>query len=283
MSIIENLKENASKIATESGNCVLPSWFLTDLEKQRKNKNNFSYWFPHVEKCSTLSIPESVVIPVPAEISDCFYAYDGFHADNFQEMTLEWVKNKVMPVIPDPVNSPFLFMKNGTFSNKFDSGTCWVQKDPYEIMQKMIHLNYSALMLGADGITEMVFRQAILHNQATCAKIYNGMPLRPEFRVFYDFDQKEVLYAVNYWDWTYCYKDIARDATDRIIYEATYPFIEDFFKTNVDLVKTMVHADMQTVGLKGQWSVDVLYDENTDNYYLIDMALANSSAYWNLK
>ena len=47
-----------------------------------------------------------------------------------------------------------------------------------------------------------------------------------------------------------------------------------------DAVQAMVSNAMRDVqGLTGQWSVDVLLDEQ-GKFWLIDMAIAQRSAYW---
>lgn len=48
--------------------------------------------------------------------------------------------------------------------------------------------------------------------------IYNGLPLRPEFRVFYDFDARKPIFTANYWDYDYVYPHLYH-ATDKIIFE----------------------------------------------------------------
>ena len=56
--------------------------------------------------------------------------------------------------------------------------------------------------------------------------------------------------------------------------------IEGAFKSEKDRVQAMVETAMKRVtGLAGQWSVDILMDEG-DNLWLIDMAIAQRSAYW---
>lgn len=277
MSMIEKMLLNES-VLKENDASGLQKDFLDYLDSIRQNPNNFSYWYPKIKGVKEFCVPDAVIISVPSEICDCFFAYDGYHANNFQEKTLACVEKEVMPKIPDPFGSAFLFMKNGTFSNKYDANTCFVRKDPYEIMMKLIELNYGAIMLGAGGITEVVFRQAIHRDSRTYACIYNGLPLRPEFRVFYDFDKRKILYTANYWDWDYCYAAIARNTTDRIIYESTHPYILDFYEKHVCLVEEKI-AEIN-VDLVGKWSIDIMYDEISDAYYLIDMALAEQSAYW---
>lgn len=50
-----------------------------------------------------------------------------------------------------------------------------------------------------------------------------------------------------------------------------------------DAVQVMVSDAMRDVqGLTGQWSADVLLDEQ-GKFWLIDMAIAQRSAYWELR
>ena len=50
-----------------------------------------------------------------------------------------------------------------------------------------------------------------------------------------------------------------------------------------DAVQDKVADAMQNVqGLTGQWSVDVLMDER-EKFWLIDMAIAQRSAYWEMR
>ena len=120
----------------------------------------------------------------------------------------------------------------------------------------------NALCFDADGITEVCIRELIPHNTRTTPCIYQGMPLRPEFRIFYDFDRHQPLYVVNYWDWDYCHDAICRDYTDKIVYEAHYSkLLDQYNKYKNDVVK-MVAADMRYVfDLKGIWSIDVMLCE----------------------
>lgn len=70
------------------------------------------------------------------------------------------------------------------------------------------------------------------------------------------------------------------DATDKIVFEHERERIEGAFKSEKDRVQAMVETAMKRVtDLAGQWSVDILMDEG-DNLWLIDMAIAQRSAYW---
>lgn len=76
-----------------------------------------------------------------------------------------------------------------------------------------------------------------------------------------------------------CYPHL-HDATDKIVFEHERERIEGAFKSEKDRVQAMVETAMKRVtGLAGQWSVDILMDEG-DNLWLIDMAIAQRSAYW---
>lgn len=111
------------------------------------------------------------------------------------------------------------------------------------------------------------------------------MPLRTEVRVFYDFDIKKVLYAVNYWDWNYCYSSICRNATDKIVYENYYDTIKKNYEEVVDdVIKCAELGLMDVDELSGVWSIDFMIAEDRNGVkttYLIDMAEGPRSAYWN--
>ena len=248
------------------------------LEYYKNNKNNFSYWFPKIKDCG-IAVPRSIIVQVPEEVGK---AYFMDNRDKDQETVLNFVKNVIKEHIPKDMF--FLFMKNGTFSNKFSFNQCKVRKDPIEITSKLIEMNYSAEMLGAGGLSEVVFREFIgsyhyIDTHIPC--IYNGMPLRPEFRVFYDFDEHKVLYSVNYWDYDYCYDSISRNITDKIVYIERYKYIKNFFDAHQQEVEKMVKNNMYDNNeFTGKWSIDIMYNEEDDTYYLIDMAIAETSAYW---
>lgn len=252
---------------------------FTDYYNNLKgDPNNFSNWFPKIENCGIM-MPRSVCISVPEEIVKAFFMDD----ENEDMMTvLEWVKKEVMPLARKVRNcSPFIFVKNGSFSDKYTFSNCRCRVNAFELTVSIININYSSLMLGAGGCTELILREYIPAGEKPC--IYQGMPLRPEFRCFYDFDQKKLLYTKNYWDWDYCHDAIAEDATDKIVYEKIYPDIEAEYTARLSEVEEMVTKYMPQVQLSGIWSVDIMYNSADDIYYLIDMAIAKQSAYWDPK
>ena len=80
-----------------------------------------------------------------------------------------------------------------------------------ELTDAIININYAAMCCGADmggGCNELVVRERILHDARVTPCIYSGLPLRSEFRVFYDFDLKKVLFTANYWEYDYIYEHL---------------------------------------------------------------------------
>ncbi len=75
----------------------------------------------------------------------------------------------------------------------------------------------------------MVVRERIRHDERVTPCIYHGLPLRSEFRVFYDFDLKKVLFTANYWDYDSVYGRLY-DATDKIIFDHERERLESTFK-----------------------------------------------------
>ena len=248
------------------------------LDYYKDNKNNLSYWFPKIKDCG-IEVPETIIIDTPEEIGKAYFM-DKQNED--MNTVLSFVEDTILSKIPN--NMYFLFMKNGTFSNKFDFRDCKVRRNKLEIAKALINQNYFAEMYGAGGLSEIVFREFIgsySYIDKNIPTIYHGMPLRPEFRVFYDFDNRKVLYSANYWDWDYCYETISnQNVTDKIVYEHRYPAIKAFYEEHHKEVEDKVAECMKSVDLTGKWSVDIMWDEESKIYYLMDMAIAEDSAYW---
>ena len=105
--------------------------------------------------------------------------------------------------------------------------------------------------------------------------------MRCEIRVFYDADKKCVLYPVNYWDYDYVFPNL-RERTDQIIFKEVGPELQKSYEQYKDFVCSKIEKAFENVDLTGKWSIDIMIDEsnNTPIYYLIDMATAETSAYW---
>lgn len=255
--------------------------FRNYYNRLKESKNNISYWFPKVENCG-IKVPKTKIFDVPTEIAFHFaYIGDSNKQNDIIDKIYNWVKDEILPDIPFEL-SGLCFIKNGTFSNKFNFASCISAGNPMDITKSLININYVSLMYDAGGMTEFAIRSLIHHNASKTCCIYNGMPLRNEYRVFYDFDKNKPLYIVNYWDYDYCHETISKNKTDKIIYENMYPELAFQYAKNKDNVMEYVDKHMKNVkDLDGIWSVDILETENNE-LWLIDMAEGHRSAYWDI-
>jgi len=147
------------------------------------------------------------------------------------------------------------------------------------IVDDIIDINYQALCVESGGTTEIVLREPIPWNSQQTPCIYYGMPLQTEIRTFYDFNAQQLLYSANYWDYDYVRPHL-RDRTDIIIFDFLKEEIRDGYEKWRSQIEEMVRTHMTGVKLTGKWSIDFLID-NKGQIWLIDMAKANRSAYWN--
>lgn len=242
------------------------------------SKNNLSYWYPRIKNCG-IKVPVTQVFKVPEEMVKAFYLEgDKRPQQYYLDVIYRWIRDEIYPAL---TIKGLLFMKNGAFSNKFNFSDCIPLNNPLSIAACLVDLEYTSLMFGTGGNTELVFRERIVNHDSPT--IYNGMPLQPEFRVFYDFDNHKALYIVNYWDWNYCFDSISRNKTDAIIYSNHYPSIERIYNANKDnVMKTVEDAMKDNNDFTGIWSIDILQDE-TGEFWLIDMAEGYCSAYWDIE
>lgn len=204
------------------------------------------------------------------------------HPKEDEEVVKAYLEERVIPKLKEMGLTGHVFVKNGRFSNKFNAnGTCNLY-GLHELYRAIILINYEAICCGAEGADEIVVRKFIESSAGMTPCIYNGLPLRPEFRVFYDFDARKPIFTANYWDYDYVYPHLYH-ATDKIIFEHERERLEGVYAHFKDAVQDKVADAMQNVqGLTGQWSVDVLMDER-EKFWLIDMAIAQRSAYWEMR
>lgn len=65
---------------------------------------------------------------------------------------------------------------------------------------------------------------------------------------------------------------------DYVIYKAHEETLMGRYYANIDTVVEKVRALLPDLALHGQWSLDIM--QNEDNFWLIDMALAENSAFY---
>ena len=149
------------------------------------NSNNISNWFPKIEKCG-LAVPKTCIIKVPENIVKAFFMEPEKNEtiDTLFDRVYDWVDGVLVPTAREEIGKGLWFMKNGCFSNKYNFNSCCVTDNSHEITTKLIDINYTSLMFDTGGNTEVAIRERILFDENTIPCIYNGMPLRPEYRIF---------------------------------------------------------------------------------------------------
>lgn len=240
--------------------------------------NLFSHWYPKIKDCG-LKVPQSLIVPTP-EDKDFFLHFYMEHPEEDEAAILNWVKNSVVPALEkSPLRGHLLFVKNGCFSNKFDARYCMCLPSVLDLTQSIININYQSLCADAGGEGEIVLRERIRHDPRVTPCFYNGLPLRPEFRVFYDFSKKEPIFTANYWDYDYVFPHLY-NLTDKIIFDHQHNYLDIIFQERKEEIQSLVAKHMQSVeGLEGPWSIDIMIGGDATPF-LIDMAIAERSAYW---
>lgn len=248
-----------------------------EMEKNAKNKNNLSYWFDKIKDCG-FKVPETHIIPIDLEL------FKWLTSDKYSKDNVEKFGNFIVAEL-NKVNfdtNRTLFVKTGLYSDKFTFKHCKVD-DIINIGKNMLDVYYNGMIVGAHATNEFVVREYIASANPR-KTIYDGMPLNTEFRVFYDFDSKEVLAIFNYWDRSDVQDSLKRHARSEHGVQELSNFMETIdeieaeFKAGKAEVSRLVGERMSNVDLEGKWSIDIMLVDG--EYYLIDMALAKNSYYY---
>lgn len=250
-------------------------------------------WLPQINKVVGLTafkIPKTKIMKVPMNLLQTTRVVE------YQELSpimIEIINRFVMKAFDLNVEKDY-FIKTGTFSSKFDFRNAKVTKGQ-EVMESGSYLWYitsQAIQMcsilnnrpiyGISTNNEWVVREFIddVEDNTT---IYHGLPLRTEYRVFVDFDTKEVLGISPYWR-----EDIVKHHMqqrlsenpdmlhDFVTYSANQERLEGRYHENKSFVMDNVEKLLKDCTLKGQWSIDIM--QNGSDFWLIDMAPAHLSA-----
>lgn len=249
---------------------------LNWIKEERNNPNAFSYWFPKLKeglKGEAFILPKSIIFPLPINLMCAPLCETN---EDLEEM-LNWIlRNRIVERIIDEIGTE-CFIKNGCFSNKFMFNSSCHIKDisAKSVLKHMREITENSLICDTGGNLEFVVREYI-YSFHSLGEMYDGMPIRPELRVFYDFDKRKVLYSANYWDWDYCKSHLYGEDYDAL--EKATPELVFVYNNIHEKIENLLEFALQEVDLKGKWSIDVMIEGS--NYYIIDMAIAEMSAYW---
>lgn len=253
------------------------------VQRAKEDPNVFSNWWSIIKelKSDYIHLPSTTIVETPVQVIAALLS-DNYTDEEVLTTIEKHVKEKINPCV-EPRHR--VFAKNGTFSNKFNFQHCITNR--LSMLSSFIEINYGSMMCGAGGLTEFVLREVINSTPRTIGTIYNGMPLNCEFRCFYHPAYKKVLYTANYWDKA-TVEESLYSYNDQLIFDIYYPSIESDFNAQVTSVEKFLEEFLEPAVFPNYdgvypsdsiWSVDIMMDE-TGKLWLIDMALACDSAYW---
>lgn len=257
-----------------------------------QNRNSMGYWLPELEKAADLTkffkYPKTKVVKVSLPLLQLTRLEYSSHTPT----TLKIVNNFCMKAFELDVNKKY-FIKTGTYSSKFDFRNALVQgeKEVQELGEYLLYIHFQALQMasplssptiyGVSTTNEWVVREFV-EDVENLPTIYKGMPLRTEYRFFVDFDTKEVLGVSPYWREDVMIRSFNMDPSDPhkkhdyVIYKMHEEKLYKKFNENKESLEREISKLIKEMNLTGQWSLDVM--QNGDEFYLIDMAEAASSA-----
>lgn len=263
------------------------------------NKTSMGYWLPKITKAvddkGFFKIPATKIIKVPISVLQLTRQFD-YQAIN--RTTLDIVDNYVHEVF-ELDNDKTYFIKTGVASSKYDFRNAKVQgeKEVKELGEYFLFIHQqhcqmasplsSPVIYGAGTTVEWVVREFIDDVEDNMT-IYHGLPLHTEYRVFVDFDSDEVIGIHNYWDPALMLEHFKEKAMrgydidakhDYVTYKANMDRLVARYEENKDVVANHVKDFLTDVDMNGQWSVDIM--QNGNDFYLIDMAPAETSSFYN--
>lgn len=171
------------------------------------------------------------------------------------------------------------FIKTGTFSSKFQFANAKCS-EPREMGEYFQVINNFAMTVGAGQTIDLVVREYIEDVEGN-PTIYNGMPLRTEFRAFVDCDKKELIGIVPYWHPIVMKRALKAGLSDSMEADyQTYQQHEDKltreYNEYLPRVKKAIESLLPELHLEGSYSIDVM--KNGNDLYVIDLALMSESA-----
>lgn len=329
----DSLKEKDPKKQKQAYNMFRQGLDILDLDGiiyliLNQNKNSMGYWLPkivgEVDKESFFKIPKTTIIKVPMTLLQLTRL--GY--EELNRTTLDIVNEYCYRIFKLNEDEKY-FVKTGTYSSKFDFRNALV-KGPSEVKSlgeyllfihtqalEMAHYDTNGtkkpIIYGVSTTNEWVVREFIEDKEDNLT-IYHGLPLHTEYRVFVDFDTKEILGIHEYWEhdkMTSHFEHTIEGATkyvemlksidptkfpnydeelkkahqalvdakhDLLTFKSNYEELMKRYNEHKDEVCAHLKEIIKSCDLTGQWSIDVM--QNGDDFYIIDMQQAQNSTYY---
>ncbi|MGT2744603.1 hypothetical protein ACVRW4_04520 [Streptococcus phocae subsp. phocae] len=266
------------------------------VDAMKNNPNDMGNYLPkisqQVKECG-LIIPKTLIINLPPEF--VVETYDSKWTDEKKKI----INDLILEHLTDEgFKDDILFIKTGTFSNKFNFKQCQTNREC--LIDNFIEILYESALCGAGTVTTLIVREYIEEDEDSFY-IYNGMPLRNEIRYFVDFDNKKVLGYADYWNEKAMTKLIGEDLnlnesiaesnnTDGLPeykkqrytdFKNWYRWhrtrkentLQETYQNTITFIENLVNQDSD---FKGRWSIDIMPCK--DKFYFIDAALMDQSA-----
>lgn len=277
--MVENLENIPGKEAMLSRLLSVSDLTEKTYERFAKNPNSLYNWYPAVEKAlgktdTELKSPDTKVMRLPIEMAQFIRLeyHEASQADKelFNEFIFEQFGLE---------DGKTYFIKTGTFSSKFQfaNAKCY---EPREMGEYFQVINNFAMQVGAGQTVDLVVREYI-EDVEDNPTIYNGMPLRTEFRAFVDCDKDELIGVAPYWHPIVMKRALQAGLSESIqqdyqTYLSHEETLVDEYNEHLHRVKKEIKSLLPNLNLSGQYSIDVM--KNGDDLYVIDLALMSESA-----
>lgn len=260
------------------------------------NPNSMGHWLPQlVDACmgqEFFKIPATTIAKVPMTMLQ-------LTRQEYQSLT-----QTTLNIVNQWAHKAFglddekeYFIKTGTYSSKFDFRNAHVHgaKEVRELGEYLLFIHYQALQMasplcqpciyGVSTTNEWVVREFIQDKENNPC-IYKGLPLHTEYRVFVDCDWDEIIGISPYWEPDTMKKrfghsedsDSPHQIHDYVIYKAHEETLMNRYHENKDTVLAHIESILPGLNLHGQWSIDIM--QNGDDFWIIDMAIAENSAFY---
>lgn len=261
------------------------------------NPNSMGFWFPAlveaVKSSGFFQIPKTTIVKLPVSMLQL----TRLDYENLTAATIQIVDQYCQKVFKlDPRRE--YFVKTGTYSSKFDFRNAYVhgEQEVRELGEYLLFIHFQALMMasplskpsiyGVSTTNEWVVREFIPDKEENPC-IYKGLSLHTEYRVFVDCDTDEVLGIVPYWEPETMKRrfshledsDSLHQMHDYAIYRMHERTLMGRYQKNRDRIVAEIEAVLPDIHLPGQWSIDIM--QNGEAFWIIDMALAENSAFSN--
>lgn len=241
------------------------------------NPNDIANWLPQLEFAVATAqqpffkIPKTTYLQLQPELSQ----FMRIEYQDTNKRSRDYFNQILFDLLQLDASKEY-FIKTGTFSSKFEFRNAHLT-EPLEVGEYFQVINNFAMTVGAGRSNTVVAREWIpdVDHRPT---IYNGMPLRTEFRFFVDFDTNTVIDAVPYWNPIVMKRALQMQASQADF--NTYLALEDTLMREYNEWQAPLTKQLQkllpAIDLKGRYSLDVM--KNGDDFYIIDMALMSDSA-----